>query len=85
MKMLLIVTAVLEAIAGAAFLLIPAIAFSTLLGLPLDTPAGLVAGRLAGAAIIGLAIACWQARNSEKSGAALGIVAAMMFYNSRSR
>lgn len=81
MKMLLMVMAIFEAVAGAAFMLIPAIAFSTLLNVPLDTPAGLVGARLAGAGITGLAIACWQARNSEKSGAALGIVAAMLFYN----
>ena len=79
MKILLIVTAIFEAVAGAAFLLVPAIAFSTLLNVPLDTAAGLVGARLAGAAIIGLAIGCWQARNSENSGAALGIVAAMLF------
>ncbi|MBC7898436.1 MAG: hypothetical protein H7070_00105 [Saprospiraceae bacterium] len=81
MKILLIAMAVVEAAAGAAFLLIPAIAFSSLLSVPLDTPGGLVAARIAGAAIIGLAVACWRARNSAKGGAASGIVAAMLFYN----
>ena len=81
MKILLIVTAIFEGLAGAAFLLIPSITVPTLLSVPLNTAGGLVAARLAGAAIIGLAIACWQARDSEKGGAALGIVAAMLFYN----
>jgi len=81
MKLLLMIMAVVETLAGAAFLLIPSTAFSTLLNVPLDTPAGLAAGRLAGAAILGLAIACWNARDSERNGAALAVVRAMAFFN----
>lgn len=81
MKLLLIIAAVIEAGAGLALLLIPTVAVSALLRIPLDTPAGLVAGRIAGAALVALAIACWQARNGERGSAATGVVEAMSFYN----
>ena len=81
MKLLLIIAAVFEAVAGVALLLIPAVAVSALLGAALDTATGLVAGRIAGAALVGLAIACWQARNGERGSAATGVVEAMSFYN----
>jgi hypothetical protein len=57
------------------------VAISTLLGVPLDTPVGLVAARVAGAALIALAIACWQARNGERGRPATGVLEAMLFYN----
>ena len=81
MKLLLIIAAVIEASAGLALLLIPTVAVSALLRIPLDTPAGLVAGRIAGAALVGLAIACWQARNGERGRPMTGVVEAMSFYN----
>ena len=81
MKLLLIIAAVIEAGAGVALLLIPTVAVTALLGAPLDTPTGLVAGRIAGAALVALAIACWQARNGERGNSATGVVQAMSFYN----
>lgn len=72
--------AILEGLVGLALFILPAVTVSNLLNTPLDTPGGLVGTRLAGAAIIGLAIACWQSRNLEKS-AAKAIVSAMFFYN----
>jgi len=81
MKLLLIIAAVIEAGAGLGLLLIPTVAVSTLLGVPLDTPTGFVAGRIAGAALVALAIACWRARNGERGSPATGVVEAMSFYN----
>jgi hypothetical protein len=81
MKLLLIISAVLEAATGLALLVMPAAAVSMLLGVPLDTPTGLVAGRIAGAALAALAVACWQARNGERGSPATGVVEAMLFYN----
>ena len=77
MKILLIVTALFEGLVGVGLFLMPVLAVSTLLNTPLDTPGGLVAARLAGAAIIALAICCWQARDSQPTRAAIGIVAAI--------
>jgi hypothetical protein len=80
-KLLLIITAVVEAGAGLTLLLMPSVATTVLLGAPLDTPAGLVAARIAGAALVALAIACWQARNGERGSPATGVVQATLFYN----
>jgi hypothetical protein len=81
MKLLLIISAVFEAVTGLALLVLPVIAVPMLLGVPLDTPAGLVAARIAGAALVALAIACWQARNGGRGSPATGVVEAMLFYN----
>ena len=81
MKLLLTVVTVLEASAGLGLLLIPIVTTAALFSAPLDTPNGLVAARIAGAALVALAIACWQARNGERGGPATGVVAAMLFYN----
>jgi Kef-type K+ transport system membrane component KefB len=81
MKLLLMISALLEGILGVGLLIVPSVAVTQLLGVPLDTPAGLVAGRIAGAALIAIAIACWQARNGERGSATTGVVEAMLFYN----
>ena len=81
MKRLLIITAAIEAATGLSLLLIPTVAVSMLLGAPVDTPTGLVAARIAGAALGALAIACWQARNGDQGSPATGVIEAMTFYN----
>src|SRR4030095_13173268 len=81
MKLLLIIAAAIEAVTGLSLLLIPSVTVSMLLGAPLDTSTGLVAARIAGAALVALAIACWQARNGERGSPATGVVEAMLFYN----
>jgi hypothetical protein len=81
MKLLLIIATVVEAGAGLTLLLMPGVATTVLLGTPIDTPTGLVAARIAGAALCALAIACWQARNGERGSPAKGVVEAMLFYN----
>jgi len=81
MKLLLLLAAVIEAGAGLALLLIPTVAVSALVGAPLNTPTGLVAARIAGAALAALAIVCWQARNGERGSPAIGVIEAMSFYN----
>ena len=81
MKLLLMVTTVVEGAVGLGLFVMPAVLVPMLLGSPIDTPTGMVAARLAGAAILALAVCCWQARNSEHSGAGLGVVTAMLFYN----
>ena len=62
-------------------ILIPTVAVTALLGTPLGASTGLVAARIAGAALVSLAIACWQARNGERGSSATGVVEALLFYN----
>jgi hypothetical protein len=81
MKLLLIIAAAIEAVTGLSLLLIPSVTVSMLLGAPLDTSTGLVAARVAGAALVALAIACWQARNDERGSSATGVVEALLLYN----
>ena len=81
MKTLQTATAVIEAGTGAALLGCPSAVVVLLLGSGLDTPAAVILGRLAGAALLALAVACWLVRVDAQSRAARGLVSAMFGYN----
>jgi hypothetical protein len=81
MKTLLIAKAAVEALAGLALALLPALVVPLLLGSPLKAPAGAVIARMAGAALLTMGIACWLARNDSQSRAAIGLILAMLFYD----
>ncbi len=81
MKLLLMIMAVLEGLVGLGLLLMPGVLVPLLLNVPLDTPAGTLIARLTGVALISLAVACWQSRESGSERAVHGLIAGMMFYN----
>src|ERR1700680_2452082 len=81
MKALLIVTALLEAGTGLALVASPATPVWLLFGTALDTPTATAIARVAGAALLSLAVACWLARHDAQSRAATGLTAAMLLYN----
>lgn len=81
MKILLAVTAVIEVGAGVALICFPSATVALLLGSGLDTSAVVTLGRLAGAALFALGIACWLAQYDAQSRAARGLVSAMVLYN----
>ena len=81
-KSLFVVTAVIEAGAGLALMMWPSAAVMLLLGSSLDNLAGLTLGRVAGAALLALGVACWLARRDAESPSAAGLIVAMLLYNS---
>jgi hypothetical protein len=81
MKSLLVITAAIEAATGFMLLLSPAVVAALLLGIWTDAPAAQVVGRIAGAGVLSLGVACWLARADTASGVARGLVAAMLLYN----
>jgi hypothetical protein len=81
MKILLTATALIEAGAGLALICLPSLAAALLLGAPLDALAGFTIARVGGAGLLSLGVACWLARGDTRSGAARGLVTAMVLYN----
>ena len=81
MKALFMTTAIIEVTTGVALLAVPGGVASILLGAALDTPAGLVLARVAGASLVALGTACWLARQDASSRAGRGVLAAVLLYN----
>jgi hypothetical protein len=81
MKLLLIVSAAFEAGVGIGLLLVPSVVAQVLLGAPVDAPAAHAVARIAGTALIALALACWLAASDAQSCEARGVVSAMVIYN----
>jgi hypothetical protein len=80
MKRFLTLTAIIEAATGLALLAVPAIVVRLLLGAEISG-ASIPLGRVAGAALLALGVACWLARDDTQSRTARGLVVAMLMYN----
>ena len=81
MSRLLKLTAIIEAATGLGLMAVPSVVARLLLGSPLDTSAAVMLGRIAGAALLALGVACWLVRDDTQSRAARGLVVAMLMYN----
>ena len=81
MSRLLKLTAIIEAATGLGLMAVPSVVARLLLGSPLDTSAAVMLGRIAGAALLALGVACWLARDDTQSRATRGLVVAMLMYN----
>jgi hypothetical protein len=81
MNRVLKLTAVIEVATGLGLMAVPSVLVRLLLGSPLDTSAAAMLGRVAGAALLALGVACWLARDDTQSRATRGLVVAMMIYN----
>ena len=64
-----------------ALVALPSRLATLLLGSSLDAPAALTLARVAGVALVALAVTCWLARHDGQSRAARGLVAAMALYH----
>ena len=80
MSRLLKLTAIIEAATGLALLALPSFVVQLLLGAEISG-ASMPLGRVAGAALLALGVACWLARDDTQSRAARGLVSAMVLYN----
>jgi hypothetical protein len=80
MKRLLALTAAIEAATGLALIAVPSGVVHLLLGAEISG-ASIPLGRVAGAALLALGIACWLAQYDAESCAARGLVSAMALYN----
>jgi hypothetical protein len=74
-------TAVIEAGAGLSLLISPALATWLLLGVGTPSPEALVIGRVGGAGLLAIGVACWVARDDRGSRAQHGLLWAMLVYN----
>jgi hypothetical protein len=81
MNRLLTISATIEGSTGLALLVAPAVVVRLLLAAPLETAATITLGRVGGAGLFALGIACWLARGDTSSRAAQGLVTAMVLYN----
>jgi hypothetical protein len=81
MKTLLTFTAWIEFGTGLVMVTFPSLLISLLLGSPINTPVEYALARVAGVAILSLAVACWLARYDGKSSVTVGLVSAMVIYN----
>jgi len=81
MKNLYSVTALIELGAGLALLCFPSATVALLVGAPLEGAPALTVARVGGAGLLALGVACWLARGDTESGAARGLIVAMLVYN----
>ncbi len=81
MKVLVTTFAVIEFVVGAVMLAAPSFIWMALLGSPLGTRVEPIIARLAGVALVALALACWLLRNEGRSRAMEGLVWAVLLWN----
>jgi hypothetical protein len=79
-KLLLVVTALIEVGTGAGLLVAPSRFVELLLGDGLSSPQSLVLGRITGAALISIGVACGLASRGEPSGQR-GLIGSLLIYN----
>jgi len=78
---LLVATALLECGAGLSLLGLPALATWLLLGVRTPSPEALLLGRIGGAGLLAIGVACWFARDDLGSRAQDGLLRALLLYN----
>jgi len=80
-KLLMLVTACVEAATGVCLLLLPSFVFTILLGLEHPRVETILVGRLMGAALLAIGIASWTARADTLTHAHLALLTGILVYN----
>jgi hypothetical protein len=80
-KLLLLVTALVEAATGLCLLVLPTVLLAILLGIEQATVDASFVARIAGAALLAIGIASWMARNDTRTPAQLGLLTGILVYN----
>ena len=80
-KKLFIATAIIEVGAGLSLLSVPAVAIWLLLGVGQPSLEALIVGRIGGAGLLAIGVACWLARGDRGSRAQHGLSWGMLIYN----
>jgi hypothetical protein len=80
-KYLLILTGLFEAGTGLLALFLPSVLLALLLGASAAAPEALFTGRVVGAALLAIGVACWLARSDHGSPAQHGLLIAVLIYD----
>jgi hypothetical protein len=80
-KLLLLVTAFVEAATGLCLLFLPTVLFAVLLGLEHASVDAIFVGRIAGAALVAISVASWMARADAFTAAHLGLLTGILIYD----
>jgi hypothetical protein len=78
---LFIATALIEVGAGLSLLCLPAMAIWFLLGVGEPSPEAIIVGRVGGAGLLAIGVACWLARDDSDSRSQHGLLWGMIIYN----
>jgi hypothetical protein len=81
LQSLLIITAVFEALTGIALLASPSRAGWSLTRTAIDSAAGVIITRVAGAALLAIGVACWLARDHGGSAGGQALIWGLLTYN----
>lgn len=79
-RTLLTTAALFEGLAGLVLVVAPGLAIAVLVGAEADR-IGLMVGRITGAALLSLGVACWGARTDRGGAARTGTLRAIALYN----
>jgi len=74
-------SALIEIAAGLPMVTLPALAVWLLLGVREPSPEALIASRIGGAGLLGIAVACWLGRDDRGSSSQDGLLWALLVYN----
>jgi hypothetical protein len=75
------VTSLLEVAAGLALFVVPAVAMKVVFGVDQAHPEALAIGRLGGAALLAIGVACWGAQRDGASPSQRGLLRGALVYN----